>query len=99
LNGFRSSLASVAPMAREPQPEHARRAARDAWHAQGIVLINPDWLAGWADRQQLIILADKVHGKRPSHMSKNKPVSDDLWNRMGRRAAIAAGVVERKGAS
>lgn len=53
-------------MAREPNDANARRAAREAYHRDNLVLINPDWLAGWGDRQQLIMLADKVHGKRPA---------------------------------
>jgi hypothetical protein len=49
---------------REPDPGAARRAAREAWHRQGLVLINPEWLAAWTDRKQLELLAEKVHGPR-----------------------------------
>jgi hypothetical protein len=49
---------------REPDPNAARRAAREAWHATGIVLINPEWLHAWTDRKQLELLAEKVHGPR-----------------------------------
>lgn len=65
MTGYRSPLAPYAASMRDPDPAAARRAARVAYHETGLVLINPDWLAGWADRQQLIILADKVHGTRP----------------------------------
>jgi hypothetical protein len=65
MTGYRSPLAPYAASMRDPDPAAARRAARTAYHETGLVLINPDWLAGWADRQQLIILADKVHGTRP----------------------------------
>ncbi len=60
----RSSLAGVAASCREPDPRAARRAAHDAWHATGIVLINPEWLPGWADQKQAEILAEKLFGKR-----------------------------------
>jgi hypothetical protein len=63
---FRSSLAPYASMAREPDPGAARRLAKQGYHETGMVVIDPSWLPGWVDRQQLIILADKVHGKRPS---------------------------------
>lgn len=62
MNSPRSSLAQFAPSFREPDDAHARAAAREAYHGEGIVLINPRWL-GWADRKQLTLLADKVHGK------------------------------------
>lgn len=62
----RSSLAPYAGSMREPDPAKARTEARRAWHDHGLVLINPAWIAGWADRQQLINLADRVHGPRPS---------------------------------
>jgi hypothetical protein len=63
----RSQLAPYAPSMRDPDPAAARRAAREAWHAAGLVLINPEWLPAWTDRKQLELLADKVHGpRRPS---------------------------------
>ncbi len=64
MTGFRSPLAPYAASMRDPDPQAARRAARTAFHETGLVLINPDWLPGWTDRQQLKILAEKVHGKR-----------------------------------
>ncbi len=57
-------LARFASLSEEPDPANARRAAREAYHAHGIVLINPEWLSGWADRKQLEILAEKLFGKR-----------------------------------
>jgi hypothetical protein len=48
----------------DPDPAAARRAARAAWHEHGIILINPSWLNGWADRKQAEILAEKLYGKR-----------------------------------
>jgi hypothetical protein len=60
----RSSLASAAAMSRDPDPARARRLARDAWLDHGVILINPAWLNGWADRKQAELLAEKIHGKR-----------------------------------
>ncbi|MBB4858277.1 hypothetical protein HNO88_001596 [Novosphingobium chloroacetimidivorans] len=48
----------------EPDPAKARRAAREAWLTHGLILINPEWLNGWADRRQAELLAEKCHGKR-----------------------------------
>ncbi|WP_323493959.1 hypothetical protein [Sphingomonas sp. 10B4] len=64
MTRLRSSLASHAGSMRDPDPANARRAARDAWQTSGLVLINPEWLTSWVDRQQLIILAERVHGER-----------------------------------
>lgn len=61
-----SSLAKFAHLSREPDPAKARIAARQAWQNAGLILINPEWITGWADRQQAIILAEKLHGKRKS---------------------------------
>lgn len=63
MSGPRSTLARFAPLHREPDPAHARAAAAAAWHSQGLILINPEWLAEW-DRAQAVILAEKLHGKR-----------------------------------
>ncbi len=62
----RSTLAPFATLNHEPDPAAARRAARDAWQKSGIVLINPTWLQGWADRKQAELLAEKLFGKRKS---------------------------------
>lgn len=58
-----SPLAKFSHLMREPHSEHARAAAREAWVNAGILLINPEWL-GWVERQQVINLANKLHGKR-----------------------------------
>lgn len=63
MKPLRSSLAPTAHLAREPDPAHARRAAREAWLNAGLILINPEWLGAW-DRQQAVLLAEKLHGKR-----------------------------------
>jgi len=64
MSNRQSSLAPYAGSMRDPDPAAARAAARKAWHDQGIILINPSWLPGWADRKQAEILAEKIHGKR-----------------------------------
>lgn len=57
-------LGRFSTLGQEPDDANARKAARDAFHKHGIVLINPSWLSGWADRKQLEILAEKLFGKR-----------------------------------
>lgn len=60
----RSSLAPYAAAMREPDEVRARAIARAAFHADdSIVLINPRWCRGWAQRQQLIQIAESIHGK------------------------------------
>ncbi len=61
---MRSPLARFATLGHEPDPANARRAAREAWHQHGLILINPDWLQGWGDKRQAELLAEKLHGKR-----------------------------------
>lgn len=62
----RTSLTGHAGSMRDPSPENARREAKRAFHdSEGkIILINTDWLSGWSDRQQAILLGEKLHGKR-----------------------------------
>lgn len=60
----RSSLASFAPLCREADDANARKAARDAWHKSGIILLNPVWFQHWPDRTQAELLAVKLFGKR-----------------------------------
>lgn len=64
MTGVRSSLAGVAANCREPDPAKARQEARAAWHRDGLILINPAWLNGWADRRQAELLAEKLHRRR-----------------------------------
>lgn len=64
MTTVRSSLAGVAATCRAPDPVKARQEARAAWHRDGIILINPSWLNGWADRRQAQLLAEKLFGRR-----------------------------------
>jgi hypothetical protein len=59
-----STLARFAPLCREAQDIDARRMAREAYHEDpDLVLIRVSWLANWPEKQQLRMLADKIHGK------------------------------------
>ena len=60
----RSPLGRFSTLGNEPDPAHARRAARDAWQGAGLILINPQWLQSWTDRKQAELLAEKLFGKR-----------------------------------
>lgn len=59
-----SPLSRFAHLARDPNPADGRKLARDAWRNHGLILLRPEWLQGWGDRQQAELLAEKVHGKR-----------------------------------
>jgi hypothetical protein len=60
----RSCLAGAAAGMRDPDPANARAEAKKAWHRDGLILINPAWLNGWADKRQAEMLAEKLHGRR-----------------------------------
>lgn len=64
MSGPQSSLARFSGPCRDPDPRAARKAARDAWHEHGFILINTGWLNSWADRKQAELLAEKLHGRR-----------------------------------
>lgn len=64
MPALRSSLAAHITSGDGDAAERARKVAKECYHETGIVLINPDWLPGWLERQQLIMLAEKVHGAR-----------------------------------
>jgi hypothetical protein len=49
---------------RDPNPANARAEAKKAWHRDGLILINPEWLNSWADKRQAEMLAEKLHGRR-----------------------------------
>lgn len=61
---FRSSLGSIAPMLRQPDPANGRSAAARIWHELGIVVINPEHLNGWADAVEAKQLATRLYGER-----------------------------------
>lgn len=68
---IRSSLAPLAGACREPDPRAAKRAARDAWHKGGLILINPEWFQSWADKKQAELLAEKLFGKRANTVASD----------------------------
>ncbi len=61
---LRSPLGRFADVGREPDPEHGRTMAREAWRTHGLVMIRPEWLANEWDREMLRTLAETAHGKR-----------------------------------
>ena len=56
----RTSLTRHAGIMREPDPDEAKRKAKEAYRRTDgqIVLINREWLTSWVDRKQLEILAE-----------------------------------------
>lgn len=60
----RTSLTPYAASMREPDPNMARRAAREAYEESNgeVVLINKSWLRTWTDRKQLDLLAEQALG-------------------------------------
>jgi len=59
---YRNPLAKHAGSMRDPDRSGALRAAREAYEASegDIVLINQNWLTGWADKELLRALAKKA---------------------------------------
>lgn len=60
----RSPLSPFASLWHDPDPEKARRLAAAIWREEGVLLLNPSWAKGWAERQEIINLGDRLHGKR-----------------------------------
>lgn len=58
----RTSLTRHAGIMREPDPDEAKRKAKEAYRRTDgqIVLINREWLTSYIDQKQLDILAVKV---------------------------------------
>lgn len=59
---MRGSLSRFAGQMQEPQDGDALTKARQAYEETNgeIVLINRNWLTGWADQKQLELLAQKA---------------------------------------
>lgn len=64
MTGYRSSLASIAHLANEPQDSAAWGASTRAWREKGIVMIDPERLHSFGDREYLIAMANRLFGKR-----------------------------------
>jgi hypothetical protein len=65
----KSSLERIAPLCREPDEGNARRGAAWAWHEHGMLVLRPEWLNGWAQRQEAENMGNKLWGKRNEHKS------------------------------
>lgn len=61
---MRSPLGSVVGPTGASTPEEVRAMAKRAWHSGKTAMISLDWLTCQTDRDALIRLADKVHGRR-----------------------------------
>ena len=59
----RTSLTPFAASMRDPDPDGARRAARQAWLDHGIVVIMPGDCTG-LDREFVAAVANRIYGKR-----------------------------------
>ncbi len=49
-----------------------RKAAKQAYHQRGFIMVHPDWIVNWEDRQHAINMADRVHGKRAGDGQEEK---------------------------
>jgi len=63
MSGLQSSLARHVSSG-NGDVDPARAKAAEAWHREGIVLLRPEWLPGWAQQEQLRHLAQSTFGKR-----------------------------------
>jgi hypothetical protein len=61
--GLQSSLARHVPSGPKT-PAEIRAECKAAWHRDGVICLNPEWISGWGERQQLIQIAEKQFGKR-----------------------------------
>jgi len=61
---MRSQLARYADSMRDPDPAAARRLAREAFHQTGFIVLDPKWIQGWGDRELVVKITEKVHGRR-----------------------------------
>jgi hypothetical protein len=67
MTKVRSSLSNLKPVWRDPDPEAAFKRCKEAWHATGIVCLNPDEIEktlGWARAQEARNLGEALYGKR-----------------------------------
>jgi hypothetical protein len=62
----RTSLTSMAPLMRDPDPDGARKAAARAWHEHGAAVFSRDSIdrMPWQDRELLEGLCVKLYGER-----------------------------------
>lgn len=60
----RSSLAQFAPLMRDVDEDAAKRIAAKVWHDLGMLIVQPDWVRGWAEQQEVVNIGNKMWGKR-----------------------------------
>ncbi len=63
MSVFRSSLGSLAPMLREPDPNNGREAGKRLWREMGLLVANPAHF-GWANEARIKQLAEELYGER-----------------------------------
>lgn len=69
--GFRSSIASVAPLCRESDPAIGRSACARIWHETGLLVANPDHFS-WSGQTRITQLGDELYGKRKGNSDGKK---------------------------
>ena len=66
----RTSLTRFAGQMREPQPEDAYRAKKEAWQRHGILMVDPtndlNWDGTYELKETLKALGNRLYGKRIS---------------------------------
>jgi len=48
----------------EKTPADRRAMMARAWHEFGLIVIDPDFVTNWTDRQHVVNLANKLYGQR-----------------------------------
>jgi hypothetical protein len=59
-----TSLARYAPLMRDPDQKGARTMAANAWQEHGVIVLFPDDIKSWSDRQFVVNVANKQYGNR-----------------------------------
>jgi len=67
MSRLRSSLAAYAGSMRDPDPNGARHTAADLMRETGMIILDPEWIDSWGDREFVKAAAAKAlknFGKR-----------------------------------
>lgn len=71
---IRTSLTKYAPHMRDPQPEDAYRAKKEAWQRYGLLMVDPgedlNWDGTYELRETLKALGNRLYGKRKTNNGK-----------------------------